>query len=138
MASEVYKLSLKERLRVLRVVMEEVEGIVPVFAGAGSADPVECSNILRQYKNENCKHVLLQLPSIDVKVFRNNVHPVMCRRTETIMLQDWDKNGYGLPDELIVELFETIPNFRCLKIETVPGWYKIFKDHGSDQADAFT
>jgi len=38
---------------------------------------------------------------------------------ETIMLQDWDFSGYGLSDELILELFETVPAFRCLKIETV-------------------
>jgi hypothetical protein len=39
---------------------------------------------------------------------------------EMIMLQDWDATGYGLPDELILELFETVEAFRCLKVETVP------------------
>ena len=34
------------------------------------------------------------------------------------MLQDWDAEGYGLPDHLIMELFETVPSFRCLKVET--------------------
>ena len=41
-----------------------------------------------------------------------------------IMLQDWDPLGYGLPDKLIFELFEEVPAFRCLKIETVPAGVK--------------
>lgn len=124
MAAEVYKLSLRERVKMLRMVMEETEGTVPVFAGAGSTDPRECGEILRQYKNENCKHVLLQLPCNDVNIFKENVARLCAEGPETIMLQDWDQNGYGLPDELIVELFETIPNFRCLKVETVPAGIK--------------
>ena len=40
------------------------------------------------------------------------------------MLQDWDSTGYGLPDHLIMELFEVVPSFRCLKIETVPAGAK--------------
>jgi 4-hydroxy-tetrahydrodipicolinate synthase len=41
-----------------------------------------------------------------------------------IMLQDWDASGYGLTDELICELFESVEAFRCLKIETVPAGVK--------------
>ena len=41
-----------------------------------------------------------------------------------IMLQDWDPSGYGLPDELILELFEEVPAFRCLKVETIPAGVK--------------
>jgi 4-hydroxy-tetrahydrodipicolinate synthase len=41
-----------------------------------------------------------------------------------IMLQDWDATGYGLPDDLILDLFETVPAFRCLKVETVPAGVK--------------
>jgi 4-hydroxy-tetrahydrodipicolinate synthase len=43
---------------------------------------------------------------------------------EIIMLQDWDATGYGLADELICDLFENVPAFRCLKIETVPAGIK--------------
>jgi len=41
-----------------------------------------------------------------------------------IMLQDWDVQGYGLPDELICNLFDEDDAFRCLKIETVPAGIK--------------
>ena len=43
---------------------------------------------------------------------------------EVIMLQDWDAYGYGLSDELIMDLFQTVPAFRCLKVETVPAGIK--------------
>jgi 4-hydroxy-tetrahydrodipicolinate synthase len=43
---------------------------------------------------------------------------------ELIMLQDWNASGYGLPDELICDLFDQVPAFRCLKIETVPAGVK--------------
>ena len=39
-------------------------------------------------------------------------------------LQDWDASGYGLPDELILSLFEEVDAFRCLKVETVPAGIK--------------
>lgn len=35
------------------------------------------------------------------------------------MLQDWDATGYGLPDCLILELFEQVDFFDCLEIETI-------------------
>ncbi|MCK4677153.1 MAG: hypothetical protein KAT48_03400 [Bacteroidales bacterium] len=38
---------------------------------------------------------------------------------EVIMLQDWDATGYGLPDCLILELFEQVDFFDCLEIETI-------------------
>ncbi len=37
-----------------------------------------------------------------------------------IMLQDLDWHGPGLPVDVIAELFETVPAFQSLKIETVP------------------
>ena len=36
------------------------------------------------------------------------------------MLQDWDASGYGLSVPLILRLFETVPAFKCLKVEVVP------------------
>jgi dihydrodipicolinate synthase/N-acetylneuraminate lyase len=36
------------------------------------------------------------------------------------MIQDLEWGGYGLPVEFIVEAFETVPAFRCLKVEVAP------------------
>jgi hypothetical protein len=37
-----------------------------------------------------------------------------------LMIQDLDWRGFGLPVEVIVDLFERIETFRCLKVETTP------------------
>lgn len=36
------------------------------------------------------------------------------------MIQDLDWQGGGMPLELIRQLFEELPSFRCIKVETVP------------------
>lgn len=124
MASEVYKLSVDERLRMVDTVLEEVNGEVPVIAGAGETDMERARQLLKLYIERGCRNVLFQIPFkdeglfIDQFMYLAHVDPAM------IMLQDWDAGGYGLPDELICRLFEEVPAFRCLKVETVPAGVK--------------
>ncbi|MFT3675421.1 MAG: dihydrodipicolinate synthase family protein [Chitinophagaceae bacterium] len=124
MASEVYKLSVDERLRMVDAVLEEVNGRVPVIAGAGETDMERARQLLKLYIDRGCRNVLFQIPFrdeglfIDQFMYLAHVDPAM------IMLQDWDAGGYGLPDELICRLFEEVPAFRCLKVETIPAGIK--------------
>jgi len=124
MASEVYKLSVDERLRMVDTVLEEVNGEVPVIAGAGETDMERARQLLKLYIDRGCRNVLFQIPFrdeglfIDQFMYLAHVDPAM------IMLQDWDAGGYGLPDELICRLFEEVPAFRCLKVETIPAGVK--------------
>lgn len=124
MASEVYKLSVDERLRMVDTVLEEVNGQVPVIAGAGETDMERARQLLKLYIDRGCRNVLFQIPFkdeglfIDQFMYLAHVDPAM------IMLQDWDAGGYGLPDELICRLFDEVPAFRCLKVETIPAGVK--------------
>lgn len=120
MAAEVYKLSHKERLEMVDAVLQEVNNKVPVIAGAGETNPERCIEILENYVNIGCKSVLFQLPFSTSNQFKSDFMRLADVGPEMIMLQDWDFSGYGLPDDLILELFEEVPAFRCLKIETVP------------------
>jgi len=120
MASEVYKLSHSERLEMVDTVLKEVNGRVPVIAGAGETNPEKCKEILKNYIGMGCKSVLFQLPFSTSGQFKNDFMRLADIGPDMIMLQDWDSSGYGLPDELILELFEEVSAFRCLKIETVP------------------
>lgn len=43
---------------------------------------------------------------------------------EMLMIQDLDWNGYGMNLEVILRMFDAIPAFRCLKVETVPAGVK--------------
>jgi dihydrodipicolinate synthase/N-acetylneuraminate lyase len=124
MASEVFKLSVVERLKMIEAVLETVADRVPVIAGAGETDLQKSKNLLRSYLNMGCTNVLFQIPFQDVVQFRKHFMELTDLDPQMIMLQDWDASGYGLKDELICDLFETIKAFRCLKIETVPAGVK--------------
>ena len=124
MASEVQKLDFDERLAIVDCVLQAVEGRVPVFAGTASASNDESKDILKSYLGLGCKHVLIQIPFVDEKQFKQDFFRLTECGPEVIMLQDWDVSGYGLPDHLIMELFETVPSFRCLKVETIPAGIK--------------
>ncbi len=124
MASEVYKLSETERIKMVSTVLETVEGKVPVIGGAGETDLIKSKRLISKYIELGCKNVLFQIPFQNKAQFKNHFNKLAETDPEMIMLQDWDASGYGLPDELILELFETVPSFRCLKIETVPAGVK--------------
>ena len=124
MASEVYKLSVPERLQMVEAVLSEVNGRVPVIAGAGETDLEKSKALLSSYLELGCRQVLFQIPYQDTQQFRRHFMELAELGPEVIMLQDWDAGGGGLPDELIVDLFENVPAFRCLKVETVPAGVK--------------
>jgi 4-hydroxy-tetrahydrodipicolinate synthase len=124
MASEVYKLSEKERLEMVTAVLEEVNGKVPVIAGAGETDLAKSKRLISEYIRLGCKNVLFQIPFQNETQFRNHFNELAETGPEMIMLQDWDATGYGLSDDLICHLFEEVEAFRCLKVETVPAGVK--------------
>jgi 4-hydroxy-tetrahydrodipicolinate synthase len=124
MASEVYKLSETERIDMVTAVLDEVNGKVPVIAGAGETDLVKSKRLISEYIRLGCKNVLFQIPFQNENQFKNHFSELAATGPEIIMLQDWDVSGYGLPDKLILELFETVEAFRCLKVETVPAGVK--------------
>jgi 4-hydroxy-tetrahydrodipicolinate synthase len=124
MASEVYKLSEKERIKMVEAVLEITGDRIPVIAGAGETDMERSRKLLREYINLGCNHVLFQIPFSNEEQFRTHFMKLAELEPEVIMLQDWDSSGYGLPDDLILDLFEKVEAFRCLKVETVPAGVK--------------
>lgn len=124
MAAEVYKLTEKERLEMVAAVLDEVNGKVPLIAGAGETDLGKSKRLISKYIELGCKNVLFQIPFQNQTHFRNHFYELAETNPEMIMLQDWDATGYGLPDELILELFHSVEAFRCLKVETVPAGVK--------------
>jgi 4-hydroxy-tetrahydrodipicolinate synthase len=124
MASEVYKLSEKERIEMIAAVQETAGNKVPVIAGAGETDLVKSKRLISDYIRLGYKNVLFQIPFQNENQFKNHFFELAATGPEMIMLQDWDASGYGLPDHLILELFESVEDFRCLKVETVPAGVK--------------
>ena len=124
MASEVQKLSKQEKLKIVDAVLDEVAGQVPVFAGTAAGSAKESGEILKAFQNLGCQHFLIQLPYVSEDQFKTEFYRLADLGPKVIMLQDWDAQGDGLSDKLILELFENVPAFRCLKVETVPAGVK--------------
>lgn len=124
MASEVGKLTLEERIKVVEVVLDAADSEVPVFAGTGETDLHRSKKLLSSYLEIGCSHVLFQIPYQDRTQFRNHFRELASLQPEVIMLQDWDASGYGYPEDLIVNLFEEEEAFKCLKVETSPAGVK--------------
>jgi 4-hydroxy-tetrahydrodipicolinate synthase len=124
MASEVYKLSDNERLKIVEVVLDTVKGKIPVIAGIGEPDLARSLQLLKSHVELGCENVLFQISYKNKKQFRSHFLKLAELEPKMIMLQDWDPSGYGLPDELIISLFEEVEAFRCLKVETVPAGIK--------------
>lgn len=124
MASEVKKLSHAEKLSMVEKVLEVVNGDVPVFAGTAAIDVESSGQLIRTYQSLGCTHFLIQIPFQNADQFKTDFLTLIDYDPEIVMMQDWDPYGYGLPDELILELFESVPAFRCLKVETMPAGVK--------------
>ncbi len=124
MASEVQKLSLKEKLDMVEAVLQTVNGKVPVFAGTASTSTADSGELIKTYQKLGCEHFLIQLPFHSEDQFTADFYNLAELDPKVIMLQDWDANGYGLSDQLILDLFNSVPAFRCLKVETIPAGVK--------------
>lgn len=122
-ASEVSKLTAAERRAGLEAVLTRVGGRVPVFAGA-SAPSLEASLSLACHaETSGAAGILAQAPQVvaaDPSGLRDFFHRLAGGTNLTLMIQDLDWQGGGMPLELIQQLFEELPTFRCVKVETVP------------------
>jgi dihydrodipicolinate synthase/N-acetylneuraminate lyase len=124
MASEVYKLSFEERMEMVAIVQQIVGDKAVLIAGAGEPDQHKRKNIIESYLSMGCSNILVQIPYAGDGPFRKAIEETAAMAPDMLMIQDWDASGEGLPDELILRLFEEIECFRCLKVETVPAGVK--------------
>ena len=120
LAAEVSKLTKAEKMGMVEAVCEVVNGAVPVFAATGPVPLADAKAIVRAYTSIGCKNMMFQIPFTNKGEFLAHFNSLAAMDVDTIMLQDWCATGYGLEDELILDLFEQVPHFRCLKVETVP------------------
>lgn len=122
-ASENAWLSLEEKLLLARKVQEIVHTSVPVFWAAGSTDPSICQRVIEEAGLHGAAGCVVAVPSslytqpdLIPAFFMEVVQDMQI----CLMIQDWEPGGTGLPLETIRILFEMIPQFRAIKIETLP------------------
>jgi 4-hydroxy-tetrahydrodipicolinate synthase len=121
-ASEVSKLSVDERRAGLETVLIRVDGRVPVFAGVSAGSLEESRSLARHAEVGGAAGILAQAPqavAADPIDLRDFFHRLASSTGLTLMIQDLDWQGGGMPLELIRQLFAELPSFRCIKVETV-------------------
>ena len=124
MAAEVNKLSDEERDLIVRNVLDEVKGKVPVIGGASASSQKERLNYVKKLQELGCAGVLVHIPFEDEKAYKEHIYQIADSVNGFLMIQDWDFKGFGIPVKTIVELFKQIDVFKCLKVEVVPAGMK--------------
>ncbi len=122
-AAEVNALTSAERLELIRFVQEAVRGRALFIAGATAPEEKDSFRAAEAAVAAGCEAVLVEIPPRhlgDRDATMNFVRAFASAGMPVVMLQDLDWNGPGLDVSWIVELFETIEAFRCLKVEVRP------------------
>lgn len=122
-AGEAEALCLEERLALLVALRELTKGRARLFVCATSQRHSERIALAEAALRHDSDGVLVEAP-VELrgqptalrKWFREFARIGM----PLLIIQDLDWNGWGLEVGLIQALFEEIPSFRCLKVETVP------------------
>ncbi len=122
-AGEVNSLIPVERVDLIRFVQQALQGRAMLIAGATASDEMESFRTAEAAVAAGCEAVLVEIPSRrlgDRKSVTDFVRAFASTGMPMLMIQDLDWNGPGLPVPWIVELFETVEAFRCLKVEVRP------------------
>lgn len=121
-ATEFYKLTDEERRLVIRVVAEQTDGRVPMFASTGCGSVRATVELSRYAESVGANGLMVVAPkwcplgAREQAVFFEKV----CSNVGVpVMLQDADFTGSGLPAALIVEMAERCPNLEFAKLENI-------------------
>jgi 4-hydroxy-tetrahydrodipicolinate synthase len=119
MASEVSKLTEAERHGLVVTVVDAVDGRVPVIGGASHPDGLVRERIARSLIDAGCDGVLVSIVHETDDAYESAIRRLADLDPPSLMIQDWDATGDGLPLPLIVRLYEE-GLFQSLKVEVVP------------------
>ncbi len=124
MASEVDKLSIMEREAIVKTVLEVAKGKAKVIGGASAQSKEKRIEITRSLVQAGCDGVLANIPYENKTQFCSDVKDLAELNPPFLMLQDWDFRGYGIPVDLICDLFSNVDCFRAIKVEVIPAGVK--------------
>ena len=124
MASEVDKLSARERKLFVETVLAEVKGRATVIGGASASSGAERVRLAKELTKVGCDGVLVSIPYENDRQYLDDVREVADAGPPFLMLQDWDPRGFGVPVSTLVEVFEKVEAVRAVKVEVVPAGRK--------------
>lgn len=122
-AGEVNELSVTERIKVIQFVQQALGDRATFIAGVTSTDPKDVCLLAEAALNAGCGAVLTEIPQqyrhdrTSALKFCNEIAKT---GVPALLIQDLDWFGSGLEVSWIVEMFETLECFKCIKIEVRP------------------
>jgi len=127
MAAEVNKLRFEERREIVETVVEENNNRVVMIGGASAVNSEERIKNVKMLNQIGCDGVLANIPFINEDLYIKEVEQVCENDPGFLVLQDWDFQGFGIPVDTIVKIFEINKYFKSFKIEVVPAGIKYTK-----------
>ncbi len=122
-ASEVETLTPPERRRILEHVATVVRGQVPIVAGVSTESLKESQAFAEHALGLGCEAILCRVPLTlgdDESKIRRFFGGLAEVGMDVLMIQDLSWHGRGLATDLIIQLYDEIPAFKCLKVEIAP------------------
>lgn len=129
MASEVEKLTLEERKSLLTATIEKKKTMDPSVKVIGGiyTDPKRRKAMASEYIDLGCDGILINIPYVDRDSFRKQIHEIAELKPPFLMIQDWDFKGFGIPIDLLIDLWREIDCLKSIKVEVVPAGVKYSK-----------
>jgi 4-hydroxy-tetrahydrodipicolinate synthase len=124
MAAELNKLTPEERKFIVKTVVESANKNVPVIGGASADTQNERINYIKELEEIGCKGVLVSIPFENEDKYKNMIREIAQEVHTFLVIQDWDFHGFGIPVNVIVDLFEEVEVFKSLKVEVTPAGKK--------------
>jgi len=124
LAGEVNKLTPEECKRLAAVILEEVDGHVPVLLGVGT-ETLHTSIELARYAETAGASGIVIPPPLTAHLPSDDLGPYFCAIAAAtalpVVIQDAPANlNVGLSSACIRQCAQTQPNIRCMKVETGP------------------
>jgi 4-hydroxy-tetrahydrodipicolinate synthase len=126
-ASEVGKLTAAERRALVGSVVDAAAGRIEVIAGASSEELAESIALAEHALGLGCRSVLCRVPErllADEAGLMEFFGTLGSVGMSTLMIQDLQWDGPGLPVPTILRLYEAVPAFTAIKVETSPAGTK--------------
>jgi dihydrodipicolinate synthase/N-acetylneuraminate lyase len=126
-ASEVGNLSDEDRRLLVEAVVGQVGRSVMVIAGVSSDDLNVSIGLTEHALGVGCEAILCRVPDRlihDEAALIRHFDTLGRVGIQTLMIQDLEWGGPGLSIDSIVRLFDAVPAFRAVKVETSPAGAK--------------
>ena len=118
--TEFYKLSDEERLRVVKIAVEEAAGRVSIFAQCNHGSARVAAMLARKNVAAGADHVSIAIPrqfAVPQEALLNYLTTVLDAAGVPCLVQDFNPGGTTVTAEFLAELKKRSANFRYLKLE---------------------